>query len=79
MKPHQERILEELNQLNERIVKLTAFLFKKNEPTSNADEIITHEDIRGMEKQLEAMIEYSKILRQRANRFLPYPTGDVVG
>lgn len=69
---HLDRMQEEMEQLNERIVKLTDFL---DTPTFDAIEQI---DQSLLSTQLMAMMTYSNILEMRLLRAKPEPfTGDM--
>lgn len=56
-----ERVKRELFELNEKIVKLTAFLYGPN--ISQA--VLSHEMVGLMEGQLSTMTQYAKLLQRR--------------
>lgn len=56
-----ERVEKELSDLNEKIVKLTAFLYGSK--ISQAG--LSHEMVDAMESQLGAMTHYAKLLQRR--------------
>lgn len=56
-----ERVKRELFDLNEKIVKLTAFLYGPN--ISRA--VLSHEMVGLMEGQLSTMTQYAKLLQKR--------------
>lgn len=56
-----ERVQRELFDLNEKIIKLTAFLYGPN--ISQA--VLSHEMVDLMESQLSTMTQYEKLLQRR--------------
>ncbi len=63
LKPHQQRVVDEKNQLEDKIDKLSGFLH--SDLSKNLDE---HEQLR-MVTQLNIMTAYSGILLQRIMNF----------
>lgn len=61
--PHQQRMVVECEQLNEKIVKLSAFLSQSPAPQ------LSSEDVYDLHQQLGAMQEYLIVLRRRISRF----------
>jgi len=59
MEDYKKRVLKEKNELDEKIVKLSAFLF--SEKSAGVDE----ESIRLMQQQIYTMMDYSIILGKR--------------
>lgn len=62
-KPHEERVLEEFNQVNKRLMKLSAFL--------GSDDVfkLNKEDIKLLVRQELAMETYIQVLTDRIVRF----------
>ncbi len=62
-KPHEERVLEEFNQVNKRLMKLSAFL--------DSDDVfkLNTEDIKLLVRQELAMETYIQVLTDRIVRF----------
>lgn len=62
-KPHEERVLEEFNQVNKRLMKLSAFL--------GSDDVfkLDKEDIKLLVRQELAMETYINVLSERIVRF----------
>jgi hypothetical protein len=65
MEPHQQRVVDEKAELDERRMKLDQFLKSEKSP------IITIEERNRMERQESAMAIYSAILGERINAFAP--------
>jgi hypothetical protein len=63
MQPYQERVVVELKELHKKIDKL--ILFIEGEQFKNLDVI----DKSFLKQQLDAMMEYRKILVKRVDRF----------
>lgn len=64
MEPHQERVVNEKKELDEKLDKLKAFI--DTSPTFKG----LHEDERGrLNRQFDVMAEYSSILSQRIEAF----------
>lgn len=64
MQPHQQRVVDEKKQLDERLDKLKAFI--QENPIFKT----LHEDERGrLGRQFDVMAEYSRILGQRIAAF----------
>ena len=61
MKAHQERVVTEQNQLDEKIEKLTEFLANP--------QIVCAIELERLDRQLRVMKEYSKILGERIQHF----------
>lgn len=67
LEPHQQRVVDERNELNEKITKLHAFIQDPN-PNSifkNLEEV----DQNLLNKQVQLMMNYSDVLLERINRF----------
>lgn len=65
LQPHQQRVVDERNTLNENIVKLAAFLYSEN-----FHSVVTsrNEQYR-MHRQLTIMRDYSEVLMERIKNF----------
>lgn len=66
MKSHEERVLHEQNELEEKIDKLALFCYGENNSIFQSLHPI---DQRLLEKQHAAMLEYLEILERRIARF----------
>ncbi len=65
MLPHQQRVVDEKNELDEKLTKLTSFI-----NSEKFTEIVASEDERGrLVCQEEAMKYYSEILAERIAAF----------
>lgn len=60
---HQQRVVDEKKELNERIHKLTVFL------ASAASAQVGVVEVRLMHEQLRHMLQYSKVLQMRIRLF----------
>ena len=63
MDAYMQRVVEEKEQLDERIGKLAAFLYSNNGGALGAEEYNL------LDCQLKIMTEYSRILRERINLY----------
>jgi hypothetical protein len=63
MNDYKIRTVEEKRELDEKIVKLTGFIFSENFPDVNPDEQIR------LRRQLQIMMEYSRCLQERIDQF----------
>ena len=63
MEDYKVRVIEEKKELDEKIVKLAAFIFSSNSAQRGAEEIHL------LNGQLHCMIDYSMTLRERISRF----------
>lgn len=63
MKPHQERVLVELKELNEKLIKLGAFI------GGDIFNALPNEDRDLLEEQNRWMEAYCGVLRKRVERF----------
>lgn len=63
LQPHQQRVIEEKRDLNEKIHKLTVFL------ASAASTQVSLSEARLMHEQLNHMLQYSKVLQRRIELF----------
>lgn len=63
MKPHQERVVTEKSDLDEKISKLNAFI-----GTGTFKDLDSHEKA-SLDRQLRAMRNYSRALAERIERF----------
>jgi hypothetical protein len=63
LQPHEQRVVDERNELIEKITKLHAFF--KTEIFNNLPE----KDQNLLEEQVQIMMNYSDILLKRINRF----------
>lgn len=63
LQPHQERVLEEKRELDEKIYKLTVFM------ASGRVTQVSLAEARRMHKQLQIMLDYSRVLQERINAF----------
>jgi hypothetical protein len=61
---YQERVFDERDEIENKIVKLATFLF------SNESKNITYLERENLINQLYIMMEYSKILRKRISKFI---------
>lgn len=66
LQPHEERVVTEKRELDEKLAKLKAFCF---DPGSQIFKDLPPEDQDLLEYQYEAMKNYSQILRKRIDRF----------
>ena len=66
MKPHEERVIIEKQELDEKLAKLKAFVFNPGSPIFHA---LSPEDRDLLEDQYTAMDQYSTILSKRIARF----------
>ncbi len=66
MKPHEERVVVEKRELDEKIAKLKAFCF---DPGNVVFRVLPFEDQRLLEAQFAVMRKYSDILGKRVDRF----------
>jgi len=64
MQPHEQRVLDEKRELDERLVKLVSFI--TSSPTFRS---LDPEDQRLMREQRKAMLDYSDTLESRIARF----------
>jgi hypothetical protein len=64
MKPHEQRVVDEFNELNTRIGKLDVFIHE-----NDVFHTLPEEDQGLLTRQLDAMSEYADILGERINRF----------
>lgn len=63
LQPHEQRVVDERNELIEKITKLHAFF---------TTDVFTHlqdEDQNLLEEQVQLMMNYSDVLLKRINRF----------
>lgn len=65
MRPHEQRVVEEKQELEEKISKLDKFRMGYSFP-----QLSTEEQVR-LNRQLTVMIEYAKILSERIAAFPP--------
>ncbi len=66
MKPHEERVVTEKSELDEKLGKLKAFAFAPGSPIFKS---LPPEDRYLLEDQYTAMEQYSQILGKRIARF----------
>lgn len=66
MQPHEERVVAEKRELDEKLAKLKAFCF---DPGSATFKALPPEDRDLLEDQYTAMKQYSEILSKRIARF----------
>lgn len=64
MQAHEERVVEEKKELDGKIIKLNEFILN-----STTYQFLVVEDKTLLSRQLDAMVEYSKILQMRIYRF----------
>ena len=64
MQPHQERVVNEKKELDEKLDKLKAFI-----ETSSVFKSLPDDERRRLELQFDVMTEYSSILSQRIAAF----------
>lgn len=64
MNPHQQRVVEEKKELDEKLDKLKAFI-----ETSSVFKALPADECGRLGKQFDAMAEYSSILSQRIAAF----------
>lgn len=64
MQAHQQRVVDEKRELNEKLDKLKAFI-----ETSSIFKSLTADERGRLGKQFDAMAEYSSILSQRISAF----------
>lgn len=65
MKPHEQRIIDEKNALDEKLIKLSSFV------RTEAFYALRTEDRQLLRRQREVMLEYSDILGDRIARIEP--------
>lgn len=63
LQPHQERVLEEKRDLDEKIHKLTVFI------ASARIAQVSLAESRRLYQQLQHMLDYSRVLQDRINAF----------
>jgi hypothetical protein len=63
LQPHQERVLEERRELDEKIHKLTVFI------ASARIAQVSLAESRRLYQQLQIMLDYSRVLQDRINAF----------
>lgn len=63
MQPHQQRVVDEKSELDEKISKLTSFM------GSDASNVLSLTEEDDLEEQLEYMEKYSKVLERRISKF----------
>lgn len=63
LQPHQERVLEEKRELDEKIRKLTVFI------ASARIAQVSLAESRRLYRQLQHMLDYSRVLEDRINAF----------
>jgi hypothetical protein len=68
LQPHQQRVVNEKAELDEKILKLSAFINTFDKPYSKFAALPEPERAR-MYAQLRAMVEYSAILGERIGAF----------
>lgn len=66
MQPHEERVVDEKVQLDEKLAKLKAFCFERRSPIFDK---LPPEDRDLLEDQYTVMLRYSEILARRIERF----------
>ena len=66
MQPHEERVVTEKQELDEKLAKLKSFCFSPGSPVFKA---LPPEDRDLLEDQSTVMEQYSKILGRRIARF----------
>ena len=66
MQPHEERVVIEKQELDDKLVKLSAFCFDPGSPVFRA---LPSEDRYLLEEQYSIMAQYSDILAKRIARF----------
>ncbi|MDC9603518.1 crAss001_48 related protein [Xenorhabdus griffiniae] len=67
LQPHQQRVIDELAELNERIEKLSVFI------GSNTYNALEESDCYLLKMQRSAMYNYAEILHMRVKRFSSPP------
>lgn len=67
MEPHQQHVIEEKEQLDEKIEKLNLFL--NGDSTNEARQAVSPEEADRMQRQLDCMVAYSGILGERITAF----------
>ena len=70
LQPHEERVITEKRELDEKLAKLKAFCFDPGSPIFRA---LTPADRDLLEDQYTAMEQYSTILGKRIDRFKNTP------
>lgn len=65
MTPHQQRVVDEKNALDEKLIKLSAFV------RTDTFTALEAEDKQLLRRQREVMLDYSDILGDRIARFAP--------
>lgn len=63
MKPHQQRVVDEKQSLDEKISKLISFM------ESDASSVLSLSEEDDLEEQLEYMEKYSEVLTRRISKF----------
>ena len=63
MKPHQQRVVDEKQSLDEKISKLISFM------ESDASSVLSLSEEDDLEEQLEYMEKYSEVLARRISKF----------
>lgn len=63
MKPHQQRVVDEKQSLDEKISKLISFM------ESDASSVLSLSEEDDLEEQLEYMQKYSEVLGHRISKF----------
>lgn len=66
MEDYQDRVIEEKNALDEKIVKLASFIFSDRF-------LVPKDEQERMESQFYAMTQYSRMLRERIYHFTSEP------
>jgi hypothetical protein len=67
MEDYQTRVVEEKEELNEKIEKLSTFLSKATEPDGECP--VGEDELDRMQRQLDCMNAYSGILGERIDAF----------
>lgn len=68
MQPHEERVVTEKRELDEKLAKLKAFCFGDNTTIFRG---LDPKDRDLLENQYDAMLKYSEVLGDRIARFKP--------
>ena len=63
LQPHQQRVVAEADELDDKLTKLNAFL------NSNRVSVVSREELERMQRQSNAMTHYSDVLRERIAAF----------
>jgi hypothetical protein len=66
MAPHQQRVVDELNELRDKRKKLEQFLFSENPVVFN--QLPADEQDR-MRRQFDIMLQYEGVLQERIDQF----------